>query len=308
MSRKMLASVIVGVFGTAMSLAQTAAPADPRVITAVRPLKDVADKLEAAYAKPVTYEEPIRAWRGDLKVVGKDENAKFALFPRDRSFRLPVALGTPEAPALDATLVGKILDAYHAQNDGVRFQLLTSSYGLHIVPALVNDIDGRFVPGGSLLDTVITIPRERRTPEGHFLALCKAVSASSPTEMQASPNPQFVQHFAPGGAVCPFEGFSIADHPGAPGMPEGCLFEWGAATVRAREALLNLLEQSSTTMTWQLLCRPSAQPQDQFCVLNVAPLIVTAPRADGSPRKHYLLYDRCATCPPPGRHLAPIEP
>ena len=122
------------------------------------------------------------------------------------------------------------------------------------------------------------------------------------------PNPQFVQHFAPGGAVCPFEGFSIADHPGAPGMPEGCLFEWGAATVRAREALLNLLEQSSTTMTWQLLCRPSAQPQDQFCVLNVAPLIVTAPRADGSPRKHYLLYDRCATCPPPGRHLAPIEP
>ena len=98
MSRKMLASVIVGVFGTAMSLAQTAAPADPRVITAVRPLKDVADKLEAAYAKPVTYEEPIRAWRGDLKVVGKDENAKFALFPRDRSFRLPGSIGDARGP------------------------------------------------------------------------------------------------------------------------------------------------------------------------------------------------------------------
>jgi len=61
-------------------------------------------------------------------------------------------------------------------------------------------------------------------------------------------------------------------------------------------------------MTWKLLCQPSAQPQDRICFLDVEPLVVTAPRADGRPRRHYLLYDRCTICPPPGRHLAPIEP
>lgn len=308
MSGKALAPAIMAALGTVISVAQTAGPPDPRVITAVRPLKDVVAKLEAAYAKPVTYEEPIRVWRGDLKVVGKDENAKFGLLPKDRSFRLPMALGSPEAPALDAALVGKILDAYHAQNDGVGFQLLTSRYGLHIVPALVNGADGRLVPGGSLLDTVITIPRESRVPEDHVQALSDAVNASAATKMQAVPNLQFMQDFAPGGTVCPSGGMSFADYPGAPQPPGACSFEWGAVAVPARQALIDLLEHSSTTMTWKLLCQSSAQPQDRTCFLDVEPLVVTVPRADGSPRRHYLLYDRCATCPPPGRHLAPIEP
>jgi len=308
MSGRALTSVVGGALVAAISLAQTAGPVDRLVITAVRPLKDVVDMLEAAYSKPVTYEEPVRVWRGDLKVVGKNENARFALLPQDRSFRLPVALGPPEAPVLDGTLVGKILDAYHAQNDGARFRLLTSNYGLHIVPALVNGADGRLALGGSLLDTVITIPRERRMPDGHIQALSDAVNASSATKMQAVPNLQFMEHFAPGGTVCPSGGPSIADYPGAPGPPEACSFEWGAAAVPAREALISLLEQSSTTMTWKLLCQPSAQPQDRICFLDVEPLVVTAPRADGRPRRHYLLYDRCTICPPPGRHLAPIEP
>ena len=221
--------------------------------------------------------------------------------PKHRSFQLPFRVGGADAPALDAALVGRILDAYHVQNDGPKFRVANSSYGLHIVPALANDAGGRLAPAVSLLDMIVAVPAARRSPSGHLQALCDAVSAGSGTKMLCGPSMQFNQHFAHAGAACP-GGFSV--NIGAP-VPSDCQFEWGATPGPARAALIGLLEQSSTTMTWQLLCGPQASGRP--CVLSAGPLIVTAAGADGQPRRNYLLYDRCTVCPPSGRHLAPLQ-
>ena len=161
--------------------------------------------LESAYSRPVTYEEPVLSWPGDLEANPNIRSAKpeLALTPKRRSFQLPFRLGGADAPGLDAALVGRILDAYHAQNDGPRFRVASSSYGLHIVPALANDAGGRLMPVASLLDTIITVPAARRSPSGHLHALCDAVSAASGTKMLCGPSMEFNPHFAHSGTICP---------------------------------------------------------------------------------------------------------
>jgi hypothetical protein len=293
-------ALATAILGWPTARAQNAELANPQVITdASRPLVELKGMLESAYSRPVTYEESVLVWQGDLGVSPNIRSAKpeLALAPKHRSFQLPFRLGGAGAPALDAALVGRILDSYHAQNDGPRFRVASSSYGLHIVPALANDAGGRLVPVASLLDAIITVPAARRAPSGHLHALCDAVSAASGTRMLCGPSMEFNMHFAHSGARCP-GGFSV--NPNAP-VPSDCLFEWGAASAPARAALISLLEQSSTTMTWQLLCGPQASGRP--CVLNVGPMIVTAAGADGQPTRNYLLYDRCTVCPPQGRPL-----
>jgi hypothetical protein len=155
--------------------AQRVPVAGRQVVTASRPLVTVKELLEGVYSKPVTYEDPMRVWRADLQVIpGRDEYAGQALFPKTRRFVLPAGWSATETTALDAGLLGKILDAYHAQNDGARFQVASSRYGLHIVPAQVNDAQGRLVPVTPLLDTVVTVPSQKRSPAVHFQAIMQA--------------------------------------------------------------------------------------------------------------------------------------
>ena len=134
------------ILGWPTATAQDVGSANPQAITdASRPLSEVARMLESAYSRPVTYEESILSWPGDIEVNPNIRTAKpeLALVPKHRSFQLPFRVGGADAPALDAALVGRILDAYHVQNDGPKFRVANSSYGLHIVPALANDARGQ---------------------------------------------------------------------------------------------------------------------------------------------------------------------
>jgi hypothetical protein len=292
-----LAAAAVALCG--VSPAQTTATIGPQVITSPRPVKDVADALEGLYAKPVTYEDPVREWRADMRLMwGKDERAVGAMVPRDRSFRLPAGLGPTATPVLDADLVNRILNSYHAENpDGPRFRVIATSYGLHIVPDQYSDASGSRIAVTPILDTIITVPREKRLPGMHLLAIAQAAKAQSGTDVwEIATDLGFETHFAPNGALC-------GDRNAPP--PDDCFLEWGAAGVSARDALISLFEQSATTMTWQLLCGPVVAPKSGFCVLNIAALMVNA-GDPGAPVKRQLLYDRCVKCPPlaaprPGR-------
>jgi hypothetical protein len=55
----------------------------------------------------------------------------------------------------------------------------------------------------------------------------------------------------------------------------------------AREALVDLLEQSATTLTWRLLC--DTQP---ICALNIIAMEVNYPGSDGKPFRTGLSHDR----------------
>jgi hypothetical protein len=167
--------------------AQTGAQDQTNEIISPQPLSDLALLLEERYAKPVTFEEPVWAWRGDVVVKGSDENARFAQWLVDRRFELPDGLIPGAATDLNAALLGKILDAYHSQNaDGTRFKVLESRLGLHIVPAQYHNASGQLVPVASLLDVRVTVPYEARMASAHLRALCDAVTAAAGTKMQVS--------------------------------------------------------------------------------------------------------------------------
>src|SRR5262245_19564530 len=73
------------------SCAQQQIPADPSplvslsrafLVSSGRPLVDASLRLQEAYGKVVTYEEPILTWRGELEgEPGRDPEGKWALFP-----------------------------------------------------------------------------------------------------------------------------------------------------------------------------------------------------------------------------------
>lgn len=68
------------------------------------------------------------------------------------------------------------------------------------------------------------------------------------------------------------------------------LFEWGIRRATAREALIDLLERSSTTMRWVFGCELTGRvPESRPCGILVTPL---------APGGRVQNYDRCANCRP----------
>jgi hypothetical protein len=256
------------------------------LVSSPRPLADAVQILQATYGKVVTYEESMLTWQGDLEVQGRDPKAKWALIPRTHAFTMPAVSGsdTDLTRVLENTIA-----AYHQQTSGIRFKVLSSTLGYHVVPVQVHDENGRSVSATSVLDHIVTVPSEARTAEGHLQALTAAISstASLPVHINAFP----------GG------------HPDAIDRlfrPQAEVFPWGVSSAVARDALVDLFNQSATTFSWRLKCQASAQASDRFCVLNVGVLEVAETDSNGKPVTDAkgklvtrgLKYDRCKDCPP----------
>jgi hypothetical protein len=262
------------------------------LINSPRPLADAVQILQATYGKVVTYEESMLTWQGDLEVQGRDPKAKWALIPRTHAFTMPAVSGsdTDLTRVLENTIA-----AYHQQTSGIRFKVLSSTLGYHVVPVQGHDENGRSVSATSVLDHIVTVPSEARTAEGHLQALTAAISstASLPVHINAFP----------GGG-----------HPDAIDRlfrPRAEVFPWGVSSAVARDALVDLFTQSATTFSWKLKCQASAQARDRFCVLNVGVIEVAEtdsqgkPVTDsrGKPVTRGLAYDRCRDCSPEERPL-----
>jgi len=248
------------------------------LVTSPRPLADAARRLQEAYGKVVTYEEPILTWRGELEAKpGRDPEGKWELFPKVQAFFMP----TESRPGTDlASLLENTVAAYHQQTSGTRFQLLSSPLGYHIVPVQVHDENGRFVATTSVLDQIVTVPSEARSAMQHLRALGAAISSRGPIRIDIS---------AVRGKA---RGFDTAFR----AQPD--VFPWGAYSAVARDALVDLLNQSATTFFWHLNCQASAQASDRFCALNVGAIEVAVTDSQGKPAKRVLWYDRCRDCPP----------
>ncbi len=276
-------STVILLFVTPMIiLAQTREPADWQVITTRRPLVEAANLLENRYLKPITYEDPIWAWSGDVEPIAVARG----LYPKEMTFTLPIDLNASQLPVLDASLLNKVLDAYHRQTDGPRFEIATSTWGLHILPAQVRDTSGQLVRATRLLDTVISVPEEKRTPSEHFQSICAAVTASNSSGMKLLPaDPWLDWYFAPNG-IRPPKRMTVKDE-------EQISFPWGAADVSARAAIISLLENSSTTLTWRVMC----QAGEGECMFQLVPIMLTSIGPDGKQIRKPLTYDRCIKCP-----------
>jgi hypothetical protein len=252
--RALLGVILVALYAAAGILVVTVAAQSPgklptkgaTEIISSRPLADAAWQLEHLYGKVVTYEEPVLTWSGELwPNNGNHPDAKWGLSAAPLGFTMPADTGIE--PNL-AKVLDETLQAYHRQTTGTRFKIVVSDYGFHIVPTQVHDESGKLVSTGSLLDTRISVPIEARTPARHYMALLAAITSVSGTKVD-------------------FNGVRGGD-------PEPA-FVWGGTGVVARDALIDLLRRSSTTVRWGLWCQPSAKTEDRMCALNMSLLEVT---------------------------------
>ena len=219
-----------------------------QIVARSRPLADAADRLASLYGKPVTYEDPILIWGGD-KEPAQNARGEIRLVQKSRSFSMPVESDRKETRILDKELLNRVVSAYHSQTDGPRFKVISSAWGIHIVPSEVRDADGKWIEAKSLLDTPIAIPLAKRTPEGHFHEICAAVTTSTGIKLQ-----EFDPYLNGDFARVKFNMFraTVDDL-------ERISFYWGTTSaMTAREAIFSFLEHSSNTMSWKVLCEVSA--------------------------------------------------
>lgn len=249
----------------------------PTKITSPRPLAQAAELLQNLYGKVTTYEEPVWVWRGELESMkGRDPETKWGLNPKLQIMTMPQETGTERNLA---AIVTRTVDNYNQQISGVKFQMLQSKWGYHIVPAQIHDESGALIPARNLLDAQITVPNQERPPSQHFRALISAVSLSTGIRVLAG--------------VQDFRGFDRLFRV----TPSS--FSWGVNGMTARDALIDLLERSATTFSWQLNCQASARAEDRLCALNMSMLEVVVSDTSGQPAKRVLKFDRCGDCPAP---------
>lgn len=273
--------------------------------TWLAPLEKMADEFQRIYGKPITYEDPIWRWPGDYDVLGTGPTGHVTAVSKTHTLTLPEELRPDRLPTVGVAELTKILDAYRAQNpERALFHAVQSGIWLQIIPSEARDQTGAFRPAGSLLDTIVTVPVVSRTPSEHLLALGQAITSANPEHFTVQPNTEakvgspFDQEFAANGYLLRgslrAEGEPLTDDDERPYI----LTEWGIAGVTAREALMDLLGRSGSTLTWRLKCEPAGRT----CYLNVQPLMVTG--ANGLMRVQ--AFDRCKNCRPvPVRHDLP---
>ncbi|MGE5570501.1 MAG: hypothetical protein ACM3S5_15800, partial [Rhodospirillales bacterium] len=131
-------------------------------IVSPRPLGAVADRLQEAWARPVTYEDPVWFWSGDL--VTDKPGTTWSTYPKQRVVQLPAAVVKNRDRRLDAALLAQVVEAVNRSGGGPKFAVRTSSFGIHIVPEASADATGRMRPVTPLLDQTVTVPAAFRTP------------------------------------------------------------------------------------------------------------------------------------------------
>jgi hypothetical protein len=239
-------------------------------ITSPRPLADFADRLQSDCLKIVTYEEPLLVHGADLQLYQGS-----SVGPKMRTFDPP----TITATNLDLSTLRYAIDAYNGQHDLPYFRVISSNYGLHIVPESRRNEEGKSEPAISLLDSVVTLPTATRTPWETFKAFCQAVAVATGVKVQAH---------CPVLGVSPDQLFTAGEDP---------ILSWGVESQNARTALIDLLAHSATSMSWRLNCQPKSQYEDAFCVLSISPIVVTGIDNKGKHFQKLILYDRCGDCP-----------
>ena len=247
-------------------------------VTEWYPLAEAADRLEELYKGTViTYEDVMLVWSGDMQLNAKGNH----YLPKRRSFIMPIDETLKQSPVMDSQLLCKVIDAYNSQTDGARFQMTESRWGMHIVPAQVRDEDGEYVNANSILDTYITVTVARRTPEEHFRAICEAVTIANDAGIILKPNVSWLNQYYASKEMRLHKMLTDIDK-------ERISFTWGIREVQqAREAIIDLLEGSSSTMTWRLLCEP-----DKSCVFNLLSPTRIIVDSYGQTRRKRLSHDR----------------
>ena len=228
-------SVVVTVAGRGMD-----EPKETLSVNDPRPVALAAEILEKKYGWIITYEDPQFAYEGDLvdvtETVWKNYvpgQARRVLVPKggELAFEYDIDAVT-KRPANAAVVVQQLLDAYAiAGNPGV-FRLEQNGQRVHIIAVASKAKNGVLTPYQPVLDTLITVPPQKRTGAEFLTAFCDAISKVSGTSV--------VLGSVPLNRLYRFETKS------------------GAQDQKARDFLSNELDRMSTNVkwSWKLLFDP----------------------------------------------------
>ena len=119
----------------------------PETIHWIFPLERAAERMEQLYARPVTYEDPMRVWRGEMEVKGHLPNGSDFLTVKPHSLILPEWPSYRSVPSLNLATINDVVKAYAEQNPSQPlYSVVASKMGFHIIPTRANDAFGNSVP------------------------------------------------------------------------------------------------------------------------------------------------------------------
>lgn len=149
-----------------------------------RPVAEAVRLLEQKTGTAITYEDPEYVHASDMKDVTALVRRDGRSDPRviipaggrlDFSYTL-AASGKPQEPTPE--LVDRLLQE-HSSTGGPTFTVQTDSNALHIIPAMVRNKQGEFIPAHPLLDEKIYIPKEERTGFAMLSVICSELARIS---------------------------------------------------------------------------------------------------------------------------------
>ena len=158
-----------------------------------RPVAEAILKLEDKYGWVITYEDPryvheseivdvARKVRRDLDKFKPGEAIPPVFFPRGGSLEFTYdIIPSTNLPPDPAGVVQSLLDAQAANSHGGRFRMEKSGQIMHVIPTAIKNTEGRLVPQGSVLDTIISLPPGERTVLQKLENICATISRATNT-------------------------------------------------------------------------------------------------------------------------------
>lgn len=212
-------------------------------VSSGRPVAEAAEILEKRHGWAITYEDPLYVHESELRDVTlqvrrdldkyKPGQAPKVFVPTggDLAFEYNIDPATKQ-PGDSAAVVQQLLDAYARTGHPGVFVLDRTGQRVHIIPIASKKENGVLTAYQSALETVITLPAQKRNGLQLIEAFCQAVSAASKTRVVvgAVPLNQFHQYET----------------------------DSGAKDQKAREFLSNELDRmtNEVKLSWQLLYDP----------------------------------------------------
>lgn len=232
-------------FQFALLLTTQALWSQSETIVFPRPLLVVAERLQAAWGRPVTYEEPRWLHGSDISMEGDPLRLNYG--PRMRTAALPATAVAVRTRTSQLAALQEIVNEFNRANAPLRYDAVESKWGLHLIPVRNKDHAGADAPAVNILDFMVAVPAAPRTMDGHVGAVVTALRKQAGVAVEYG-----------SGAL----GLSNARPP---------VFSWGTSgKMSGREALLSLLAPRAATRGWRLNCMPATPGQSpEFCVLNL---------------------------------------
>ena len=251
--------------------------------------------ISEMYLKPITCEGDVLQWDGDIAMDEFLETGGRRISTRG-TFVIPEDVKPDKNNGqLNVGVLEKLIEAYQKQYGGPKYKVISSRWGFHVIIDQVRDKNGQFVKVEPYLDTMISVPVGKRIPEEHYAKILDAVNASKDIKLESFTlynknlewleEEEYVKYLN-----LPKNTYLVWNE------IEELKFEWGITNkVTAREALINLLEQSYTTFSWKVYCFGDQKEGRQICGISPRYLVYNTMELNKQVMGRSLRRDRVVT-------------